>query len=66
MSELTSMKDILVSAGGGSSDHAVFAAALGIAQPLGAHLEFFHVCCIMATACRVRAMLGYAGDDAAA
>ena len=43
MSELTSMKDILVSAGGGSSDHAVFAAALGIAQPLGAHLEFFHV-----------------------
>jgi hypothetical protein len=25
------------------SDHAVFATALGIAQPLGARLEFFHV-----------------------
>jgi len=43
MSELTSMKDILVLAGGGGSDHAVFAAAFGIAQPLGAHFEFFHV-----------------------
>ena len=37
------MKNILVLAGGGASDHAVFAAALGAAQPLGAHLEFFHV-----------------------
>lgn len=37
------MKNILVSAGGGDSDQAVFATALGVAQPLGAHLEFFHV-----------------------
>ena len=37
------MKNILVLAGGGGSDHAVFAAAFGIAQPLDAHLEFFHV-----------------------
>jgi nucleotide-binding universal stress UspA family protein len=37
------MKDILVLAGGGGSDRTVFAAALAVAQPLGAHLEFFHV-----------------------
>jgi nucleotide-binding universal stress UspA family protein len=37
------MKNILVLAGGGDSDQAVFATALGVAQPLGAHLEFFHV-----------------------
>jgi hypothetical protein len=43
MSEQTSMKNMLVLAGGGGSDHAVFATALSIAQPLGAHLEFFHV-----------------------
>jgi hypothetical protein len=37
------MKNILVLAGGGGSDRTVFAAALAAAQPLGAHLEFFHV-----------------------
>ena len=37
------MKNILVLAGGGGSDHTVFAAALAVAQPRGAHLEFFHV-----------------------
>jgi hypothetical protein len=37
------MKIILVLAGGGDSDEAVFATALGVAQPLGAHLEFLHV-----------------------
>jgi nucleotide-binding universal stress UspA family protein len=37
------MKNILVLAGGGSSDEAVFDAAFNAAQPLGAHLEFFHV-----------------------
>ena len=66
------MKNMLVLAGGGGSDHAVFATALSIAQPLGAHLEFFHVqvdpgeAALMATAYRVRARLRYAGDDAAA
>ena len=37
------MKNMLVLAGGEDSDHAVFTAAFGIAQPLSAHLEFFHV-----------------------
>jgi nucleotide-binding universal stress UspA family protein len=37
------MTNILVLAGGGDSDQAVFATALGVAQPLRAHLEFFHV-----------------------
>jgi nucleotide-binding universal stress UspA family protein len=37
------MKNILVLVGGGDSDLAVFTTALGVAQPLGAHLEFFHV-----------------------
>jgi nucleotide-binding universal stress UspA family protein len=37
------MKNILVLAGGGDSDQTVFATALGVAQPLGAHLEFFHI-----------------------
>jgi hypothetical protein len=37
------MKNILVLAGGGSSDEAVSGAALGVAERLGAHLEFFHV-----------------------
>src|SRR4051812_45200029 len=40
MSEQTSIKNMLVLAGGGGSDHAVFATAFGIAQPLGAHLDF--------------------------
>jgi nucleotide-binding universal stress UspA family protein len=43
LSEQARMKNILVLAGGGGSDDAVFAAALGIAHPLGAHLEFLHV-----------------------
>jgi hypothetical protein len=37
------MKNILVLAGGGDSDQNVFASALGIAQPLGAHPEFLHI-----------------------
>jgi hypothetical protein len=37
------MKNILVLAGGGGSDQTVFAAAFGIAKPLDAHLEFFHM-----------------------
>ena len=37
------MKNMLVLAGRRGSDHAVFATALSIAQPLGARLEFFHV-----------------------
>ena len=37
------MKNILVLAAGGDSDQAVFATALGLAQPLGAHLEFLHI-----------------------
>ena len=64
------MKNILVLAGGGGSDHAVFAAAFGIAQPLDAHLEFFHVQVDrgggnMATACRVREGTGDVENDAA-
>jgi nucleotide-binding universal stress UspA family protein len=41
--EKTTMKNILVLAGGGDSDHSVFATAFAAALPLGAHLEFFHV-----------------------
>jgi hypothetical protein len=37
------MKNILVLAGGGDSDEAVFATALAAARPLHAHLEFRHV-----------------------
>jgi hypothetical protein len=37
------MKNILVLAAGGDSDQAVFATGLGLAQPLGAHLEFLHI-----------------------
>src|SRR5205814_9712355 len=37
------MKNILVLAGGGNSDQAVSGAAFSVAEPLGAHLEFFHV-----------------------
>jgi Universal stress protein family len=37
------MKNILVLAGGGDSDEAVFATAFAAAQPLHAHLEFLHV-----------------------
>ena len=37
------MKNILVLAGGGSSDQAAAGAAFGVAERLGAHLEFFHV-----------------------
>jgi hypothetical protein len=37
------MKNILVLAGGGSSDRIVSTTALAVPQPLGAHLEFFHV-----------------------
>jgi hypothetical protein len=37
------MKNILVLVSGGSSDEAVSAAAFSLAQPLDAHLEFFHV-----------------------
>ena len=29
--------------GGGDSDQSVFATALGVGQPLGAHLEFLHI-----------------------
>ena len=36
------MKSILVTAGGGDTDEAVFTTALAAARPLGAHLEFFH------------------------
>jgi hypothetical protein len=65
------MRNILILAGGGDSDQTVFATALSVAQPLGAHLELFpHLSRsrrggIMATTCRVRARLGDAGDDAA-
>lgn len=37
------MKTILVTAGGSTTDRAVFATALCAARPLAAHLEFFHV-----------------------
>lgn len=37
------MKNILVLSGGGNSDESVFATAYAVAQPLGAHLDFFHV-----------------------
>ena len=37
------MKNILVLAGGGDNDEAVFATALAAAQPFNAHLEFLHV-----------------------
>jgi len=37
------MKNILVAASGGAVDGIVFAPALAAAQPLGAHLEFFHL-----------------------
>ena len=37
------MKNILVLVSGGSSDGAMSAAAFSLAQPLDAHLEFFHV-----------------------
>ena len=37
------MKNILVLAGGGDTDETVFATAFAAAQPLGAHLEFYHV-----------------------
>ena len=37
------MKNILVLAGGGDKDEAVFATALAAAQPFHAHLKFLHV-----------------------
>jgi nucleotide-binding universal stress UspA family protein len=37
------MKTILVPVGGGEKDEAVFQTALGIARPLSAHLDFYHV-----------------------
>jgi nucleotide-binding universal stress UspA family protein len=37
------IKTILVPSSGSSTDDSVFATAYAIAQPLGAHLEFFHV-----------------------
>ncbi|MDB6091521.1 MAG: UspA [Gammaproteobacteria bacterium] len=37
------IKKILVPTSGGQSDHKVFATALSVARPLGAHLEFYHV-----------------------
>ena len=36
------MKSIFVPAGGGETGEAVFVTAFAVAQPLGAHLEFFH------------------------
>ena len=36
------MKTILVPVGGGDTDEAVFTTAFIAAQPLGAHIEFFH------------------------
>lgn len=38
------IKTILVPTSGSSTDASVFATALALARPLGAHLEFFHVC----------------------
>jgi nucleotide-binding universal stress UspA family protein len=37
------IRSILVPASGSSTDDAVFATALAVAQPLAAHLEFYHV-----------------------
>ena len=37
------MKKMLVLVGGGGSDAAVLTTAFASAQPLNAHLEFFHV-----------------------
>ena len=37
------IKTILVPASGSSTDTSVFATALALARPLGAHLEFYHV-----------------------
>ena len=37
------MKNILVLAGGGNNDEAVFATALAAAQPFRAHLEFLRL-----------------------
>lgn len=37
------MRTILVLAGGSKTDDQVFASALAVAKPLGAHLDFFHV-----------------------
>ncbi len=37
------IKSILVTASGSATDEAVFATALAIARPLGAHLEFYHL-----------------------
>src|SRR5277367_1995586 len=36
------IKTIFVPASGTQSDHSVFAAALAVARPLGAHLDFYH------------------------
>ena len=38
-----SIKTILVPAGGSASDRGVFETALAAAEPLGAHLDFYHV-----------------------
>ena len=38
------MKTILVPTSGSETDKAVFATALAAARPLGAHLEFLHIC----------------------
>jgi nucleotide-binding universal stress UspA family protein len=38
------MKTILVPTSGSETDRAVFATALAAARPLGAHLEFLHIC----------------------
>jgi nucleotide-binding universal stress UspA family protein len=40
--ELEMIKTIFVPASGTQSDHSVFAAALAVARPLGAHLDFYH------------------------
>jgi len=37
------MRNILVLTGGGETDKQVFATALAVAKPLGAHLDFLHV-----------------------
>ncbi len=37
------IKSILVAAGGSGTDDAVFATALAVARPLGAHMEFYHL-----------------------
>ena len=43
------IKTILVPATGGDTDAGVFASALTVARPLGAHLGFLHICLDAAT-----------------